>query len=489
MSALHEPITIECPTGVDVKYDDLYLSIEAEIDKLNSLSGGKDVDWRYVHDNTHTLLQERTKDVKLVVWWALSRFKLENFEGLLEGLITVNKLMQDFGEQLFPSPIRAKLGALVWFENTINTLLMGLNTVDLPANKVVDFCENFKLYRDNTQALCAVSDNFFREIIQHLEVLIIANAPKVEEVKPPSAITTVAVGDAEITNDADALKSLAALKKNAENLSRYWRQKKFQDVRALRLTRMIGWLEIDSTPPSENGKTQLNAPSAQRIEEIESLIAEGQNSEALELIETTLLRSPFWFMGQQMAHDLLMLSGSESEAAFVKNTTVSILKTYSTMSEACFRDGTVYVPINMKNWLVDVSGDVCVETTVSEFDVIKEECYGLVKNKDAKGAMDKLQHTYMSASSKEEEFKWRLLQCEVALEASKPQMALAIIDELERYIDQFSLEVWRSDLASMVYVLLLQSFNRTQVDKERFDRVYEKLCRIDSAAAMEIKLH
>lgn len=489
MGALHEPITLESPAGVDVKYDDSYLSIEAEIDKLSSLSGSKDVDWRYVHENTHILLQERTKDIKLLVWWALSRFKLEKSEGLLAGLVTVNKLMQDFGEQLFPKSSRAKLGALVWFENTMNASLLGLNAVDLPASQAIDFCENFKLYRDNTQVLCAVNDNFFREIIQHLEVIIVANTPKVVEVKPVSIITTVAVGDTEITNDADALKSLAALKKNAENLSRYWRQKKLQDVRALRLTRMISWLEIDSTPPSENGKTQLNGPSAQRIEEIESLIGEGQNSEALELIETTLLRSPFWFMGQQMAHDLLMSSGGESEAAFVKNTTVSMLKTYSTMSEACFRDGTAYVPSNMKHWLVDVSGDVCVETTVSEFDVIKEECYGLVKNKDAKSAMDKLQHTCMSASSKEEEFKWRLLQCEVALEASKPQMALAIIDELERYIDLFSLEVWRPDLASMVYVLLLQSFNRTQLDKERFDRIYEKLCRIDSAAAIEIKLH
>ena len=155
MGALHEPITLESPAGVDVKYDDSYLSIEAEIDKLSSLSGSKDVDWRYVHENTHILLQERTKDVKLLVWWALSRFKLEKSEGLLAGLVTVNKLMQDFGEQLFPKSSRAKLGALVWFENTMNASLLGLNAVDLPASQAIDFCENFKLYRDNTQSLCA----------------------------------------------------------------------------------------------------------------------------------------------------------------------------------------------------------------------------------------------------------------------------------------------------------------------------------------------
>ena len=131
---------------------------------------------------------------------------------------------------------------------------------------------------------------------------------------------------------------------------------------------------------------------------------------------------------------------------------------------------------------------VCDEE-VNLFEVIKGECHGLVKRNDAKSAMEKIQQCCAKSTSKEEEFKWRLIQCEIALAASKPQMALALIDELESSIKRYALDEWRPDLAAMVYEKLLQSFNRSELEKERFDRIYEKLCCIDPVAAMEIKLH
>lgn len=98
-----------------------------------------------------------------------------------------------------------------------------------------------------------------------------------------------------------------------------------------------------------------------------------------------------------------------------------------------------------------------------------------------------LQRSFRDAGSQEEKFQWRLLHAQVALAAGKPLMALALIEELEREIDHYHLEVWQPELVAKVYRFYLNSFNRTQIDRDKYDVAFQRLCRVDMAAAIDIK--
>ncbi|MDD4883734.1 hypothetical protein, partial [Sulfuricurvum sp.] len=61
------------------------------------------------------------------------------------------------------------------------------------------------------------------------------------------------------------------------------------------------------------------------------------------------------------------------------------------------------------------------------------------------------------------------------------------IEELEREIEHFSLEEWQPELVAEVYRFYLNSFNRTQIEREKYDIAFQRLCRVDMAAAIDIK--
>jgi len=76
------PISDQSACGVDAKYDDIYLMMESEIDKINSVSEGMQTNWQYVSNECKLLLELRTKDIKLLCWWAYAQYKLNDLKGI-----------------------------------------------------------------------------------------------------------------------------------------------------------------------------------------------------------------------------------------------------------------------------------------------------------------------------------------------------------------------------------------------------------------------
>jgi len=490
-SLILTPISAEAHCGIDTKYDDTFLSIEAEIDKANSLVEGSVTNWRLVSELSETLLCERSKDIKVASWWGFAQYKLNGFEGLYSSLTTLNTLMNEFGQSLFPLSNRVKFNALQWFETTLMPHLIQERRLTLPNHQSDLFLELFKSFQSSVISICEIESPLFKEVVRLLE-----EDKKLRDENTKKSLAPVQPTETssnEIASDADAIKLLNSIKKNTEMLSRYWRGNDMGDLRPLRMTRMISWLEIDGLPESQNSKTMLNPPSFERIEEIEIFEKEGKLAEAFEIVENLLLRSPFWLEGHYKSYKLLESAQHTQAALETKNMLMSFMKSNEGLGELNFRDGTPFVPSELKTWMSDdismggLNPHTGGEKENEKYDHVRECCFALLKKKDTKGAMDLLQHSYRSAQNKEEQFRWRLLHAEVSVEALKPQMAIALIEELEKDIAHYHLEEWQPDLAGEVYKLLLNSFNRTQLDHTRLENAYQGLCRTNTAEAVDIK--
>lgn len=488
------PISEQFICGSDARYDDIYLAIESEIDKMNSPEGSVQIDWQYISDKSVLLLESSTKDIKLLCWWAYAQYKLNEFLGLVQAIEMMNNIFERFNKELFPKSHRAKWGAFSWFDTVISVHLIQERQINIPLDNPERFLTQLIHFQSYAKEICETSENLFSDVCRLLEVKVAEkHRNDVSDKASASSDTTMANSNlnSEVNSDADATKVLNQLKKSGELLSNYWRTRQIDDVRALRLNRMISWLEIDELPFVQNGKTMLNPPSSDSIEQIDILISEGKNTEALYRIENMILRAPFWFVGHYKAFQLYEALHKDQAANEVKNMVKSFLRSYEGLMELTFKDGTPFIPSEIKNWLAE--SDFSAEEfpkdmkTVDDMEAIAERCYELVNKKNPKEAMEILQCSYRDAGSNEEKFRWRLLHAEVALAAGKPPIVQALIEELEREIERYRLEEWQPELVAKVYRFYLNSFNRSQIEREKYNSAFQRLCRVDMASAIDIK--
>ncbi len=487
------PLTEASPCGIDYKYEDAFLAIEAEIDKSNSMLEGVSTDWNEVRKASLDLLENSTKDTKVFCWWVYSTWKAESVAGLQNALNLFNTLLKTYEDKLFPKSKKVKISSLTWLEELLNEEILdergNLNaSIDPEA-----FISIFKELETNFSLTIKDDVAVFRKLRSALEREL--KAQEVEATPTPTATASASTASTElgeINSDADAAKVLRSFKKSAGLLHKYYRSQDSSDIRAIRLVRLLSWLEIDSIPVDEDGKTTLNPPAEMSIDEIDSFIAEEKFEEALESLESLLSLSPFWLEGHFMVFNLLNQMGHDVCALEVKNSLVAFIKADEKILELSFRDTSPFASIKLKQWLSESMGGISNsdldENSEDDKDELIEKAYALAKKKKIKEAMGLLQTEYGLAVSNEDKFHWRLAKAKLAAEFGKTDVALALVEDLKRDIDRYNLDEWKPELAAKVFSLYLNTFNRTTVDVEHINTAYARLCKIDIKQALEIKL-
>jgi hypothetical protein len=146
----------------------------------------------------------------------------------------------------------------------------------------------------------------------------------------------------------------------------------------------------------------------------------------------------------------------------------------------------------MKKWLASSMGNAVGDSAEAQDDDLSErtleKAYKKAKKNEIKEAMELLQDAYISAVNNEDKFHWRLAKAELAIKFNKKDIALALLNDLKKDIDKYNLDEWKPELAAKVFSLYLTAFNRTTEDLEDLHSAYTRLCKIDIAQALEIKI-
>jgi len=486
------PFSESKPCGIDYKYEDAFLAIEAEIDKSNSMTQGVDTDWNLVLTDTQALLSEHTKDTKIFCWWVYATWKKEGLAGLEKSLTLFIQFLNTFGSKLFPKSKKVKISSLAWLEETLNKELLDERNSLKTSLNIETFLPLVKELEESFSTCVEEEVSVFRTLRSALE-----REQKSQEVKvAPTPVSTntanASVELSEINNDEEATVVLRALKKNAGLLHKYYRSKDSFDIRSIRLVRLLAWLEIDELPMDTDGKTPLHPPSEMSINEIDDLLEEDKFDEALQSLETMLCMTPFWLEGHFKTFNILTSSGQLKAANEVKNSLITFVKANERVLDLQFKDTTPFASLKLKQWLAESSSEVSVSK--SDLDIVDtqaetiEQAYALAKKKQMKEAMELLQVQHALAVNKEDKFNWRLAKAELATEFGKNDVALALLEDLKKDIDRYNLDEWKPELSARVFSLYLNTFDRTQVDLEHINSAYARLCKIDIAQALEIQI-
>ncbi len=110
--------------GSAARYEPEFLNLEAEIGKLQSLSGGA-VDWSDVARDATAILGGKSKDLLVAVYLARGLYGSRDLDGLSDGLTVLRDLLATFWEDMFPqvSRLRARRSALQWLSDNLGAHL------------------------------------------------------------------------------------------------------------------------------------------------------------------------------------------------------------------------------------------------------------------------------------------------------------------------------------------------------------------------------
>lgn len=101
-----QPIAAETPCGADPAYDDQFLLIREEVNKLSG------IDTALITSLTEPLLSSVSKDIRIISFYLWARLHQDGETGLAEGVELLAAALQHFGTELHPQRPRSRQAAL-----------------------------------------------------------------------------------------------------------------------------------------------------------------------------------------------------------------------------------------------------------------------------------------------------------------------------------------------------------------------------------------
>ena len=127
------PIPGDSPAGINARYESAYEQLNAELAKLESVSGEK-VDWHVIEQLSAQLLSSVSKDFAVASYLTYALTVQQGYSGLRSGFSVINDLIDHFWESGFPavSRLRGRKSPLEWLAEKL-CLYVASNPPSAPA--------------------------------------------------------------------------------------------------------------------------------------------------------------------------------------------------------------------------------------------------------------------------------------------------------------------------------------------------------------------
>jgi len=310
-----EPIQQDEPAGLDVRYEPEFEQLQAEIDKLSVPSASGGTDWKKVSDLATAILAEKSKDLLVASYLAVSQVHMRQIEGLADGLIIIHDLIVNYWDSMFPPKkrMRGRLGAFEWWIEKTETALTGLKPEPIAAEKLD------VIQKTLSQIYTLLNEHLpepplLRPIQRALELI-----PPISEKKPEPSPTTETIqpeqapesepgidrGDPKsapvepkpemLATEKDALKIISSGMQKVRQATAFLLENDPKNAMAYRYRRIAAWSVVSGIPPESNGQTQIPPPAPQILQSLLNFKENGNWNALIIAAEQRLSQFIFWF--------------------------------------------------------------------------------------------------------------------------------------------------------------------------------------------------
>lgn len=505
-----EPISSSSPCGDPVRYDEIFERLQAQMDRIGSLSG-EIVDWREVVSLSTEILKNKSKDLLVMTYATLGLFETEGYAGLAAAFDAYRHFLTSFWENCYPKikPPHGRLNAVQYLIDKV------LAPVELKGGQAkrhpkedekqyVHECAEAVAQLDSavTTAFAAQPESpnmlqlvrAFKALQEKVGPLVTAPPPAAPQ---PAAATAAGAAPAPSAPVPDTFASPAAALQVVIRIAKYLLAQDNRDPRGYRLIRSAYLGGLSELPRDR----LVPGPTQPQREAFEKLAAEGNWAELLTRAEGQFAIMPLWLDVQRYAALALQELGPAYRAAAdaVAFESLALHVRLPTIFDLCFKDGTPFADAATKAWINEIAGRLAEGgggTAAAEGDSLGgaiAEARKLLSEAKAVEAIERLTAEVDGSGSRRHQFRAQLALAGFCMDMNRLALAQSILEGLERRIDEYHLEDWEPDLAASafarLYECLMKSRPRpTPEEAQRITAVFSRLCRLDPAAALKLEV-
>lgn len=459
------------PCGEDLKYEEAFKSLKA------SSSGVGEVDFKVMFVQATDLLQNKSKDLRIVSYLCLAATSEFGVQGLISSINLFNKLLADFTNDVHPIKDRMRNAVNTWFLQQqerlkgisqshsataeqwveLNTALTNYNQYSVP---LLD-SESGPLSTLNEWACEQMKRNPVAESVvqpiitkdekkqQSPEETTVINTSASDEVSPTQMAS---INVADISSDTaylSAIRELLNFDKEQSNIER-----------VIKLSRAARWSGL-KMPANENGKTRLPAPRAAAFAPIENALTTEQPEQALMLAEGLFMEGAMQF---NLNLQVLVLSALKQLnkaklSHWLEQQLINLTSQFPLLTQLQYDDGTWLCSPANKETLLEIANAQTPEREGSQTNIFDEQ-YGLLADEVLQGqlstALSKVE--LLSTPTGFDQAQSQLLKAKLLLKAEHHEHALAILTELLEQIETFQLAKWQQHFCMEVWRFAKQCY-------------------------------
>ncbi|NKE72392.1 type VI secretion system protein TssA [Candidatus Manganitrophus noduliformans] len=510
------PIRSDAPSGDSAKYDPLFEKLQAEIGKLEALSGGP-VQWKEVVGSGREILEKKSKDLLVASYVSVGLLEQRGYAGLLAGLSCMEGMVEAFWETLYPETkrMRARINALIWLSEKGGVAVGRKKPVPGEGKEVracsekIDALEKYfgeKLANDSPGLgdLRRAVDQWAREVESAEAATARTESPAPSaSTSPESAGPAISSGKIESIEEAErAFGEAGDVIRRAADVVRGQQP---TNPWPYQIMRALTWSRFDGLPAHTDWETRIPAPPSHLVESGRLLVEQRGWKDLVDQVEAQLPENPFWLDLQRLS--ALALSNLGSSYAGIKSAVLGevriLLQRLPDLPRCRFADGTPFADDETQQWIEKevLSGGNGASNGAGEGSAAdariaetRAQANQLLGQGEAKGAVALFQERINGAASRRERFLLQLALAQLCLDAGHPKVALSQLDALQREIDRFSLEEWEPALSLEVLRASWRVLNRLSRDSDpgspewavRAEAIYGRISRLDPVSALEL---
>ena len=479
-------------TGEDPRYTDRFTQVKKEIDQLS------DANFELVMKLSREILTSEAKDLRVAGYLILSTLYCKGIAELPEAITVYRMIMDKLWDGCFPVKANARSQAFAWLNSDrMDTFIQQQNGEAASLSDLqrlrdeIDLLNKIARQRMGDEApqwtrINAWVDNFLKEKISQKSLV---EREQREQEKAQSGqgdgLRLSAGGDAPLTE--------SRAEQQISKIITFYRERG-ERAQSVALSRAIRWGGL-LTPPNEAGVTRIPAFRANAINELSILQSSGVSLEEIFVVCENLLMEPGgqWNMDlQHIAHKTLVGLNDTASVHVLEAELRSLQKRCTGLSELCYDCRAPFANEATKEWLNSMATDsssaggqteIFADSEIKEIAIkASKACAGgnLVAGLDAlKELPDK---------TGRQKFIKRIEEARLCIKTRYTDMAMPMLEALERELVKSGLSIWEPSLAIVVWRLQLRLIalelpkaNSTQQHdlKARIKEINASICMAD----------
>ena len=508
-----QPISAESRVGDPIRYDETFESLQAQMDRMGSLTG-EVVEWSTVVDLSTEILKSKSKDLLVFTYLTVGLFESQGYAGLAAAFAGYCGFLENFWHECFPKvkPPHGRYNAIQYLTDKL------LPSVELKGGKAARHpTDAEKEAVHECAAAVAKLDETVAKVFEgqpetpNLLPLVRALKALKEKVGPlvseqPAAAAAPADGTAAPQaapaaapaaggGVPDTFASATQAAQTIVKVARFLLGQDSKDARAYRLSRAVHFGGLAAAPKAG----LIPAPPPQRRQAFETQATAGAWPQLLSEAEAQFQVTPLWLDLQRYV--ALAADGQGPAFAPVRDAVVmemvGLQQRLPELFDVTFKDGTPFASGATRAWLDEAgkqfgggggggsgpSGDAIAEA-------IQEARKLLAESKGA-DAVARLGQVMDASAARRERFRAQLALASFCLDMNRLSLAASLLEGLEQTIDAFRLEEWEPALAGRAFADLYTCLQKlkpkpTPDDAQRQAQIFARLCRLDPVTALKL---